>query len=84
MCLLQYCEKASKEDPTYVVDYLTCTINVLKVLRDVYMMAYLSKLFQQWQERRNACVCQFYRKVTARVHNKRTLGNSKKEIGRCT
>ena len=45
MCLLQYCEKTSKEDHTQLVqlDY----INVLKVLRDVDMMAYLSKLFQQ-------------------------------------
>ena len=33
------------------------------------MTAYLSKLFQQYrlsQERRDVCVCQFYRKVTVR------------------
>ena len=55
------------------------------MLRGVDMMAYLSKLFQQWivSRRSNACVCQFYRKVTARIHNKRTLGNSKKRSGRC-
>ena len=50
--------------------------------RDVDMIAYLSNSGLS-QERRNACVCQFYRKVTARIHNKRTLGNSKKGSGRC-
>ena len=55
------------------------------MLRDVDMMAYRASCSNSGlsQERRNACVCQFYRKVTARVHNKRTLGNSKKQFGRC-
>ena len=70
---------------TLKTHYTVLQLDYISVLKMFRMLIWLpiwascsnSGLFQ---ERKNAWMCQFYRKITVRVHNTRSLGNSNKRI----